>query len=255
MEEQPLVSVVIPAYNCEKYIAETLDSVIMQTYTNWEIIVVNDCSTDRTADIINKYQRSDNRITCITNKANLGATQSRLKAIDLSKGEFIAFLDSDDLWDNSKIQKQIFDATQNHSILSYTGCSMIDASGKNLNNDFSVPINITYKELLKQNIIVCSSVLVKADVIKEFPMEHDELHEDYIAWLKILKRYGCAKGLNDMLVLYRVSNNSQSRNKLKMMKMTYGVYKFHKVNFFMRLYYLGIWIYRGIKKHQKLWRV
>lgn len=250
-----LISVIMPAYNAEKYIAKSIESVINQSYRNLELIIVNDCSVDKTEEIIDSYCNLDKRIKKYVNKKNSGVSYSRNFGVKNAKGDWIAFLDSDDIWQENKLQKQINLLQQKESqpILIYTGSSFIDENDEPYEYIMNVPKSVQYKELLKQNVISCSSVLVKKEIIKSIKMEKDNLHEDFLVWLKILKNYNtCAYGINEPLLIYRISKKSKSGNKLKAAKMTYLVYKCMKINFFKRIYYMCCYTVRSIKKYKNI---
>jgi len=251
--EKNLVSIIIPAYNAEKYIKGTLDSVLAQTYTNFEAIVVNDCSKDNTEKIIDEYVAKDSRIKKYNNPKNSGVSYTRNFAISVANGEWIAFVDSDDMWEPTKLEKQInFANTTEGADFIYTGSSFIDEDGNPYNHVMNVPEKVTYKELLKQNIISCSSVLIKKECLEGVKMPSDKMHEDFATWLTILKNKDCAYGINEPLLIYRISRNSKSGNKKKAAKMTYEVYKYAGLNIFQRAYYMFNYVYRSLKKYNNI---
>ncbi len=139
---EPLVSIITPLYNCEKYIEETILSVINQTYKNWEMIIVDDCSKDNGTEIVEKYQRKDNRIKLFKNEINLGGAGTRNKCIEKAKGKYIAFLDSDDLWKKEKLEKQISFMEKNNYLFSYTKYERINEEGEKLNLLSKIPIEV-----------------------------------------------------------------------------------------------------------------
>lgn len=249
---EPLVSVIIPVYNAEKFIKDTLESVINQTYKNLEIICVNDCSTDKSLDILNEYAKKDSRIKVFSNEVNSRVAKTRNNAVAHATGEYLAFCDADDIWRKEKIQKQIEFMKNENCDLSYTAINFIDNDGKDIGKQFYIPSEVNYKKLLKQNVITMSSAIVKKELFDKHPMHNDELHEDFILWLEILKHENIvAKGLNEILVDYRFTIGSKSRNKFKSMKMTYKTYKLMKLNFFTAHYNLACYILRSLKKYGK----
>ena len=147
------VSVVIPMYNAEKYIAETLKSVFKQTYKNFEVVVVNDCSKDKSKEIVEKFQKEHDNLILINNERNLHVAEARNVGIANSNGEWIAFLDADDVWMETKLEKQMKALEENNSKLCYTSQAFMDDSGNDLNKQFIIKETISYKKLLKQNII------------------------------------------------------------------------------------------------------
>lgn len=249
----PLVSIVMPAYNCEKYISESVDSVLKQTYENYELIIIEDGSKDRTIDVINEILKKDNRIKLLKNEENKGVSYSRNNGISHSKGEWIAFLDSDDMWFEDKLEKQMNYVTENNSVeFVFTGSSFVNENSQPYSWIMEIPKKVTYKELLKQNIISCSSVLIKKDYFTKYKMEHDYMHEDYLLWLKILKNGTNAYGINEPLLIYRVSSSSKSGNKIKSMLMTFNTYKHIGLNPIAALYYLTWYIAKSLKKYNNI---
>ena len=152
MNKEPLVSIIMPAYNCEKFVADAIKSVIDQVYKNWELIVINDASTDCTKDVITEIAMSDSRILYCENEKNMGVSKTRNRGINLAKGEWIAFLDSDDMWMSTKLHAQIEFLKENTSAnLLFTGASYINENGNKASYCLCVPTTVEYKELLKQN--------------------------------------------------------------------------------------------------------
>lgn len=248
--ERDLCSVIIPAYNCASFIEETLDSVLAQTYKRLEVIIINDCSPDHTDEIIAPYLSRDKRIRYLHNESNLGVAETRNRGVREARGEWIALLDSDDCWLPDKVEKQMRMVREKSASICYTGCRFISHSGDDLKRIFNVPEQVSYKKLLQQNVIVCSSILIKRDLLLKHPMHGDFIHEDYIAWLTILKEVP-AFGLNEPLVKYRLARNSKSRNKFKSIKMTYQVYKHMNLSFPQAHYYLARNVINGLKKYGK----
>lgn len=248
-----LVSVVIPAYNAEKYISYALDSVLMQTYTEYEIIVVDDCSTDGTFEIVKEYADEYPNIKLYRNQKNSGVSYSRNFGVSVACGAYIAFLDSDDMWEKEKLQKQV-EMLEVHpdTALLFTASSFIDSDGNLMKYILNVPEKIDYKTLLKQNIISCSSVMVKKTYMTEIKMQSDKMHEDFAVWLKILQRESFAYGINEPLLKYRLLNNSKSSNKLNAAKMNWRVYRYVGVGFFKSIYYMLHYVVRSIKKYSLL---
>lgn len=222
---EPLVSVIMPAYNCEKYITKALDSAIQQD-VSLEIIVINDCSKDNTEDIILQYTEKHPEVRYFKNESNLGASGSRNLAIQLARGKYVAFLDSDDWWEPEKLKKQLALIKKTNCVLCSTARALVNPDGIPLNKIIPVTEKITYQSLLKHNCINCSSVLLLREVAMEFPMKHEDSHEDYITWLKILQKYGEACAINEPLLNYRLSASGKSGSKLKSAKMTFKVYRY-----------------------------
>ncbi len=258
MQKKIHVSIVIPVYNAENFIFDTIESVFLQKGNlNLELVVVDDFSNDNSVEIIrdcfSNYTHSKSYCKCecklIQNGTNLGVAKSRNIGIENSNGEYIAFLDSDDLFSPYKLQKQLDFMIEKEAILTCTGRQLIDDTGVSLNNYIKVPQIITYKDLLKTNTICCSSVIVRAKVFDEFKFEHDEFHEDYYLWLRILKKYHKVYGLDLPLIKSRMTINGKSRDKLKSAKMHFNVYKLINLNSFLSVYYFIFYILNGLKKY------
>lgn len=223
----PTVSVIMPAYNAERYIEAAIRSVLCQTFTDWELVVVDDCATDGTAEIIDRLAQEDERIVFLRNEQNRGVSYTRNYAISQARGEWIAFLDSDDLWREDKLEKQLA-LTRRYpdGVLFYTASGFITFDDNPLDYVMPVPEKFTYRQLLHRNLLSCSSVMVRRDVMAQVKMARDDMHEDYTAWLTILRQYPCAYGVNEPLLIYRFSPNSKSSNRLKSAKMLYRSYRY-----------------------------
>jgi teichuronic acid biosynthesis glycosyltransferase TuaG len=223
---EPVVSVVMPAYNAEQTLAESVRSVVSQTYADWELIIVDDCSTDGTPGIIAEFAGGDPRIRAYRNGCNRGVAFSRNRGISLSRGGWIAFLDSDDLMTNDKLEKQMAFTRAHNAGISYVATAFMDIDGKRYDYVLTAVKELTYKELLKRNLMSCSSVIVKRDLMEKylFP-DRAKTHEDYAAWMKIVKDAGCAYGLNEPLLIYRLSARSKSANRLTSARMSYNAYR------------------------------
>ena len=253
VKEDILISIIIPAYNAEKTIDEAIQSVFQQTYQKWELIIINDCSSDKTEEFVKKYLDQNNKIIFLNNEKNLGVSATRNKGIAASKGEWIAFLDSDDKWNSEKLEKQVRLIKKNKMAdLVFTGIAFINHRGLVSQYLLEVPESIGYRQLLKQNLIYCSSVMVKKELVINYRMQNDKMHEDYAVWLQLLKDGYHAFGINEPLLIYRVSENSKSRNKRYAAKMTYRVYRFMKLNCIECVYFFMIYAVRNIYKYKKI---
>ena len=246
--EQPLVSVIMPVYNGERYIRQAVDSVFCQEVP-LELIVVDDGSTDGTAEVLSSYQeRPDFRY--LKNEKNLGAAGSRNRGVREARGRYVAFLDADDWWAKGKLKAQLKVLEQTGRVLCSTGRELMEPDGRSTGKYIPVKETVSYRELLKHNSINCSSVVVKREAALAFPMEHDDSHEDYLAWLKILRRYGPAAGIDQPLLKYRLSEGGKSRNKRKSAAMTFMVYRYmgygiiKSLLFFFSYAVHGVWKYR-----------
>lgn len=250
-----LVSVIMLAYNAEKTIEDSIKSVLSQNYKEFEYIIINDASTDRTEQIITDYMNKDCRIRYHKNLKNSGVAFSRELGISLSAGEYVAFIDSDDIWMENKLSEQVSFVEKNEDAeFVFTGSRFIDGDGDVKQFTFNVPETVTYSELLKQNVISCSSVLVKREYLEGVFVPDDRMHEDFVAWLNVLKRGIVAYGINKPLLIYRLAFNSRSGNKIKAAKMTWLVYKHIGLNVFLRIYYMSFYAARSVKKYFGIYR-
>ncbi len=243
------LSVIMPVYNASRFLSEAVDSVLSQSFSDFEFIAVDDCSTDNSYDILLEYEKKDSRVKVYKNESNRGVSYTRNFAVEKANGEFIALIDSDDMWKSDKLEKQLKLIEKRGADLCYTGSAFVDTDSNYSDFVFEVPVRVDYKTLLKQNVASCSSVVIKKCWLTRFPMASDDMHEDFAVWLSVLKAGGKACGVNEPLLIYRVDKNSKSGNKFKSMKMTYKVYKYIGLGFFKRLYYLAFYICSGIKKH------
>lgn len=221
-----LVSIITPVYNAERFIEETIKSVKAQTYSEWELILVDDYSTDNSNDIIMKYSKEDERIRYIKLEKNSGAAVSRNTAIANAKGRYIAFLDSDDIWYHNKLEKQINFMKREDIAFSFTSYELMKEDGTILNKVVKVPKEIDYNKYLKNTIIGCLTVVVDRFKIGDFKMPNIRSNQDMATWLYIMRDRGCnAYGLNECLAKYRLVNGSISNNKVKAAKSVWNVYR------------------------------
>lgn len=247
-----LVSIVMPAYNCEKYIREAINSVLNQTYQNWELLVIDDGSKDKTSYIIKEFENKDSRIRYIKNEKNMGVSATRNRGIFIASSEWIAFLDSDDMWEKTKLEKQIKMAEEKSAEFLFTGSSYINEEGKPYKGIFRVTESVTYKKLRNQNVISCSSVLIKKKFFENIKMEKDDIHEDYAVWLRVLKTGVTAFGINEPLLIYRISRNSKSGDKIRTIKMTYKVFRFVGINPIGSTYFMLRHIIGAVGKYMNI---
>ncbi len=223
-KEKGLVSVITPSYNTGKYIGETIEGVLNQTYTNWEMIIVDDCSTDDTDKIVKEYLK-DERIRYIKNTTNSGAAMSRNKALKVANGEWIAFLDSDDLWTSDKLEKQINFMKKNNYYFSYTNYEEIDESSHKINRLITGPKKITKHGMFNYCWPGCLTVMYSANRVGLIQIEDLPKNNDYAMWLKVIEKHNCYL-LNVNLAKYRIRNGSISRvNKFKLIKHHYNLYR------------------------------
>lgn len=224
MTPSNLISVVMPAYNSERYISEAIRSVISQTYENWELIVIDDGSTDSTPDIVKSFADVDKRITFVQNEKNLGVALTRNRGFELACGEWVALLDSDDVWHNDKLEKQLEVAERTGCDVVYCSYTMIDED-RHLLSEYVVPPKTSYEELLKESTISCSTALLSRRITDSEHFLSEYYHEDYVYWLHLLKQGYVAAGSTESLVDYRVAEGSRSHDKLKAAKNRWYIYR------------------------------
>lgn len=247
--EQYLISIITPVYNCEKYIEETIKSVINQSYNNWEMILVDDMSKDKSCEIIEKYQNYDSRIKLIKLDKNSGAAIARNTAMELAKGRFLAFLDGDDIWMPNKLEIQINLMLKNKAAISHTDYEVIADNGESLNKIVSVPKSLSYRQYLSNTIIQTVTVVLDKEYVGEIRMPNIKMRQDFATWLSILKKGYNALGINEVLGKYRRANNSLSSNKFKAMQKNWYVYrKIEKLNLYESIAAFSGYLFNAIKK-------
>ncbi|MCM1257605.1 MAG: glycosyltransferase [Roseburia sp.] len=218
-----LVSVITPVYNAEKYIGKTIESILSQTYQDIELILVDDCSTDNSEKIIKKYCKKNSNIVYFKQKTNRGAAVARNTALKIAKGRYVAFLDSDDIWYPEKTKKQLELMLEKESPFSYTAIEMINDQGNLVKSKRNVRTSIDYKYLLHNTMIATSSVIIDRNVLGDFQMPLRRGGQDYATWLMLLREGIIARGINEALVQYRLSNNSLSSNKFKSIQQVWQI--------------------------------
>lgn len=244
---QELISIIIPVYNASSTIDKTIESALRQSYYNIEIILIDDCSTDNSFNIIKNNSDNDKRIKVYRNEINLGVANTRNLGIKLASGEFIAFLDSDDIWKRDKLEKQIRYIKKKNADICYTSYEMTNSRGTDL-EIYKVPNNINYKGLLKENVICCSSVLIKSEILKGNQFNSEFFHEDFVLWLNLLKNSFKLVGLQESLVIYR--KGGRSSDKIKASKNRWIIYrKSEKLTLVLSMYYFVCYIINGLKKY------
>ncbi|MEZ8833789.1 glycosyltransferase family 2 protein [Vibrio cyclitrophicus] len=241
------VSIIMPAYNAGKFISESINSVLSQTYTDWQLIIIDDNSSDDTYEIVRNYLKKDSRICLLKNESDKkGAYQARNIGLESATGRYIAFLDSDDLWLPEKLKIQIDAMVRSASVASHSSYIRIDEVGAQLGK---VNVNklVTYKDQLKSNRIPNLTGIYDRSLVGVV-MQRNIGHEDYDMWLRILK---CSSsiGITEPLALYRVVSGSLSSNKLKAMSWHYKILLERKeLNFIQRNYYFLCYIFFAVIK-------
>lgn len=243
-----MISVIIPVYNAEKYLQETINTVLEQTYTDWELILVDDCSSDGSFQIATQNESADTRIHVIHSEKNLGASKSRNLGLDAAKGRYIAFLDADDIWNADKLTRSLQYLQENDFGFVFTGYEFADEKAVGTGKIVHVPTVITYRQALKNTTIFTSTVIFDTEKIsKSYIYMPQVASEDTATWWQILRKTGPAHGLNENLVLYRRSSNTLSSNKLEAVKRIWYLYrKVEKLNFFYSAYNFAGYAIRAV---------
>jgi len=250
--DQPVVSVIMPAYNMEAYIHQAIASVVAQTMTQWELIIVDDCSADSTISIIGSWEEKDERIRVFCNEVNSGVSRTRNRGMELARGIYIAFLDSDDIWHPEKLQRQLDKMAAENAQIGYCSYSIIDASGVRVRGDYIVPEKVCFEDLLKENSIQCSSMLIRADLLKDVRFTADFYHEDYVLGLQLLRKGYQAAGCTEVLSCWRYIENSRSFNKLKAAKNRWKIYReFLGLPLGKSLYVFSHYVSAGLRKYTR----
>ncbi|AUT45202.1 glycosyl transferase [Achromobacter sp. AONIH1] len=246
LEDVPLVSIVMPAYNSQSYIRSAIDSVLAQTFEGWELLVIDDSSIDNTAEYVQAY--SDRRIRYLKNAQNLGVAETRNKAIEIARGKYIAFLDSDDIWLPYKLAAQV-ELLERGAVICYGSYARMSSDGRLLNKVIA-PASLRYSDMLKSNSIGHLTGIYRKDSFPNLRFESCG-HEDYVFWLRAVKILGeVHAALPDTpLAHYRVLKNSLSSNKLRAIRWQWNVYR-KILNFSVArsTYYFSFYIFNALRK-------
>jgi teichuronic acid biosynthesis glycosyltransferase TuaG len=249
MEEK--VSIITPSFNSSKFIAETIQSVQNQTYKNWEMIIVDDASTDETEAIVRAIIEKDNRIQFYKLDENSGPAVARNTGIEKASGDYMTFIDADDIWFPNFIENNI-------KTIKETGISFVFSSYKRANeqlefvySDFIVPKKVTYTDILKTNSISCLTAFLDIKALGKKQMPLIRKRQDMGLWLKYLKVIPFAHGIQETQAIYRIRENSLSRKKSDLIKYQWQFYReVEKLNIFQSAYYMLHWMYRGFMKYR-----
>lgn len=224
MKNFGLVSIITPSYNSADFIIETIESVLAQTYTNWELLITDDCSSDNTCNIINKYVQKDSRIKLFQLTQNSGAGVARNNSIKEAKGDYIAFCDSDDCWLPEKLEKQLEFMEQNNSTFSCTSYFTCEENGTP-KGKIIAPSKISYFDLICNDNMGCLTTMYNAKVLGKHYMPTIRKRQDWGYKLIIIQKSKYAHGMKECLAKYRLRNDSLSANKMRLVKYNINVYK------------------------------
>ena len=225
--DQDKVSVITPAYNSEKYIAGTIRSVQNQTYKNWEMIIVDDCSADKTVEIAESIAKTDPRIKVLKQENNGGAAKARNRALDEATGRYIAYLDADDIWKPEKLEKQVAFMRKEHCDFSCTSYEVIDDAGRPLNKYIYMRSKVDYKGFLTNNLLQTVGIMVDLQTVDKILLVMPDLRrrQDAATWLQVLKAGHDCHGMKDIMAEYRRTENSLSSNKVKAVRGVWMLYR------------------------------
>ena len=246
-----LVSIITPLYNSENFIEDAINSVKVQNYTDWEMIIVDDLSNDGSLDIAKGISKKDTRIKILENKKNFGAGISRNRAIKISQGRYIAFLDSDDIWHKDKLEIQINLMKKNNWSFSHTSYGYISTDGTNIKSTFHVSNSpISYIDLLKRTEISCLTAIYDQSILGKFFMSNHRKKQDYALWLAILKEGNKSFPIDIELAYYRQRKNSNTSKKRKLIFSHISfLMETQKMNFIQSIYYTFFWIINGFFRY------
>lgn len=237
-----LVSIITPTYNCGKFIARTIDSVLGQSYKNWEMIIVDDCSTDDTKEVVAEYVEKDDRIKYHVLEKNSGAAVARTTAMNLANGKYMAFLDSDDIWLPEKLEKQISFMEENGYAFTCTAYEKIDENDERLGKIRKTIKKTSYNRLLLDCPVGNSTVMYNVERMGKFEVPNIRKRNDDALWLQMLKKEKYIWGMPEILMLYRIRKNSISSNKFKLVKYHWILYrKIEKLSIIRSVFHICYW--------------
>lgn len=249
MNSCQLVSIIMPSYNSADTIAKSIESVQKQDYAHWELLITDDCSSDRTVEIVRQLASQDPRISIEVNSVNSGAGFSRNQSINRSSGKYIAFLDADDLWLPNKLSTQVFYMEQTGAVFSYTAYQKFSDAG--LGGILMPPTRVTYKELLRGSVIGCLTAMFNAEVLGRQNMPLIRKRQDMGLWLKLLQLCKEAHGIPQVLAQYRV-DSGMSQNKFNAACYQWLLYRdVVGLNFMQSVWYFGWYALNGFIKYRK----
>ena len=243
-----MVSIVVPVYNAERFLPETIGLVQKQTYRDWELILVDDCSSDNGAAIVCQYAKDDTRIRLIQQEVNAGAARSRNLGISQANGRYLCFLDADDIWTSQKLEKELAYMKEKKAAFVFTGYEFADAKGEGLGKIVHVPETISYEQALKNTTIFTSTVMIDRDKIADTDIYMPQIaSEDTATWWHILKKYQIGYGLDENLVRYRRTEGTLSSNKLVAIQRIWGLYRRQeKLSWCKSIYCMFFWAFRAV---------
>ena len=247
-ENDELISIVVPVYNAERFISETIHNVQEQSYTNWELLLVDDCSTDSSYQICTEISVLDKRVRPVRLEHNQGAACARNRGIEEANGRYLCFLDADDIWEQDKLERELSFCRKKDAAFVFTGYEVADEKGQGLGKIVHVPESITYRKALGNTTIFTSTVMIdRAKIEDEYIFMPPVPSEDTATWWKILKKYGIGYGLDENLVRYRRSEGTLSSNKAVAIKRIWNLYRRQeKMSVVVSSFYMCLWAIRAV---------
>ncbi len=247
-----LVSIIVPVYNARKFIRETMDSVMAQTYPSWELLLIEDVSTDGTAAVIEEYvrEKEEQRIRLIRQPENRGAARARNRGLEEAKGRYIAYLDADDLWEPEKLQHQLLFMEKNEAAFCFTGYEFADECGVGTGKVVRVPETLNYRQALGNTTIFTTTVMFDTEKIPKEMLEMPVMKsEDTALWWRILRNGYTAYGLDENLVRYRRPGKSLSSNKLEAIRRIWNLYRRAEgMSIPASVWHFCFWALRAVKR-------
>lgn len=247
-----LVSIITPCYNGEKYISETIDSVLAQTYSDWEMIIIDDGSKDGSADLVREYEKKDSRIRLVQQE-NAGSAAARNNGIGQAEGQYIALLDADDIWEPEFLAEQTAFMKEKNAVCVYCSYKCIDENSNEILSPVICKPEISTKDMMITNYIGCLSGLYDCERHGKVYLREElkSMRDDYAYWLDIVKLEDKAYGNQKILARYRVLANSTTGNKKKLIKKQYHFYRdYLKLGVLKSGYNLMRWGLMGLKKYK-----
>jgi teichuronic acid biosynthesis glycosyltransferase TuaG len=251
--EKGLVSIITPMYNGARFVGQTIDSVLKQTYGDWEMFVIDDGSKDNGPEIVKAYAAKDSRIRLLSQE-NAGSAAARNKGIRAANGQYIALLDSDDTWNEDFLEQQLALMKAQNALLVYASHTRIDEHSNEILKPFIVPEKVTYKDLLRNCYISCLTGVYDISVYGKVYLHEDmkSLRDDYVYWLEIIKKVKVAFGNKAVIANYRMLDSSASRQKKKVIIPQFKVlYQVERQGLLKSLYYLGSWAVISYFKYKR----
>lgn len=249
---KPLVSVIMPAYNAERFIEAAVRSVMAQTVTDWELLILDDGSKDNTAAVAAKMASEDDRIRFLPNEANMGVARTRNRGFELCRGRFVALLDSDDIWLPEKLEKQLALAEKTGADIIYCSYGIMDENDQKICEDFIVSSAVSFDQFLTKSVISCSTALLSRKIVDRYRFMTTFYHEDLALWLQLLQDGFQARGVTEVLAQYRIMQGSRASNKLKSAVNRWRIYRKHLgLPVGKSLSLLAEYAFLGLKKYRK----